>query len=141
MALQYGLDLVSKQPFTYQEQCLYSPDRMHALTNKNINDICNVIRKSCDKNADRMPDRGQQVSFLVQKNLELATFLFYHGWRCTFEWEVMAVEEDTVHLLIGQRRPQHMYKDPKVLPKVNKADMAGMKEAIEGSISVLAMVS
>ena len=35
------------------------------LINKNVDDICNVMRKPCGKNADGMHDRGQQISVIV----------------------------------------------------------------------------
>ena len=37
---------------------------------------------------------------------------------------------DTVCLLTGQKRLKNEYKDPDVLPKVNKADVIGTMEAI-----------
>ena len=37
-----------------------------------------------------------------------------------------------VHLLVGQKRHEDKYNDQDVLPKVNKADMAGMIESIKG---------
>ena len=43
----------------------------------------------------------------------------------------MGVCEDTVCLLTEQKRLKDEYKDPDVLPKVKKADMAGMMESIE----------
>ena len=61
----------------------------------------------------------------------LAFFLFHHWWRCTFDWGVMGVSEYTVHLLMGQKRLKDEYKDPDMLHKVNKADMAGMMESIK----------
>ena len=51
-----------------------------------------------------MPDRRQQVSVIAQENLKLVIFLFHHCWRCTFDWEVTVVCEDTVHLLAGKKR-------------------------------------
>ena len=39
-------------------------------------------------------------------------------WRCTFDWEVMEVNEDRVHLLAGQKKLEDKYKDPDVLPKI-----------------------
>ena len=77
-----------------REQGLDSPERLRVLTAKNVNDICNVMRKPGSKNADRTPERGQQISFIVQKNVKLATFLFLHRWRCTLDWEVTGVHED-----------------------------------------------
>ena len=43
----------------------------------------------------------------------------------------MGVHEDTVCLLARQKKLKDEYKDPDVLPKINKSDMAGMMEAIE----------
>ena len=61
-----------------REQGLNSPDRLRVLTDKNVDDICNVVRKPGSKNADGTPDRGQQVSVIAQENLKLAAFLFLH---------------------------------------------------------------
>ena len=61
-----------------REQELESPERLRVLTNKNVGDICNIIRKPGSKNANGMPNRGQQVSVLAQENLKLAVFLFHH---------------------------------------------------------------
>ena len=61
-----------------REQGLDSPKRLGTLTDKNINDICNVMKKTGSKNANGMPDRGQQVSVIAQENLNLAVFLFHH---------------------------------------------------------------
>ena len=36
-----------------------------------------------------------------------------------------------MHLLVGQKRLEDEYKDLDVLPKVNKADIAGMMESIK----------
>ena len=82
------------------------------------------MRKPGGKNFNGMRYTGQQASVITQENLELTFFLFHHQWRCTFDWEVMGVQEDTVHLLAGQKRLKDDYKDPDMLPKVNKADMA-----------------
>ena len=114
-----------------REQWLDSPERLRVFTDENVNDICNVMRKPGSKNANEMPDRGQQASALAQENLKLAVVLFYHQWRCTFGWEVMGVWEDTVHLLVRQKWLKNKYKDPDMMPKVNKADMAGMMESIK----------
>ena len=43
----------------------------------------------------------------------------------------MGVKEDIVYLLAGQKRLKDVYKDMHVLPKVNKADMAGTMESIK----------
>ena len=81
-----------------------------------------------------MPDRGQQVLVIAQENLKLAAFLFHHRWRCTIDWEVTAVCEDTVCILADDERLEGKYKDPDVLPKVNKASTAGAIESIEESL-------
>ena len=84
-----------------------------------------------DKKDDEIPSKGQQVSVIAQENLKLAVLPFHHVWRCTFDWEVTGVHEGTVCLLVGQKRLKDDYKDPNMLPKVNKADMAAMVEAIK----------
>ena len=89
------------------------------------------MRKPGCKNANGMPKRGWQVSVIAEKNLKLAAFQFHHRWRCTLDWEIMGVNEDTVCLMTGKKKLKDEYKDPDVLPKVNKSDMAGMMEAIE----------
>ena len=52
-----------------REQGLESPDWLRVFTDKNVNDIWNVMRKPGVKNANEMPDRGQQVSVIVQESL------------------------------------------------------------------------
>ena len=84
-----------------------------------------------NKNADRMPDRGQ-VLFISQENLKLAAF--HYRWQCTFDWEEMGVWEDTVCPHASQRRLEDDYKAPEVLPKVNKVNMAGTLEAIKENL-------
>ena len=61
-----------------RKQGLDCPERLRALTDKNVDGICNVMRKPCSKNVNRMTERRQQVSVIVQENLKLAAFLFYH---------------------------------------------------------------
>ena len=61
-----------------REQGLDNSNRLRVLTDKNVNDICNVMRKPGGKNADGTPDRGQQVSVIAQENLKLTAFLFHH---------------------------------------------------------------
>ena len=114
-----------------REQGLDDLQRLRVLSDKNVNDTCNLMRKPDGNNADGTPDRGQQVSAIVQENLKLPSFLFHHRWRCTSNWEVMGVHEDTVHLLAGQKKLKDDYKDPHVLPMINKSDMVGMMEAIK----------
>ena len=41
-----------------REQGLVSPKRLRVFTNKNVDDICNVMRKPGVKNADGTPDTG-----------------------------------------------------------------------------------
>ena len=89
------------------------------------------MRKPGGKNANGTPDRGQQVSVIAQENLKLTAFLFHHRWRCTLDWEIMEVDEGTVCILAGQKKLEDEYKDPYVLPKINKSDMAGMMESIK----------
>ena len=50
-----------------REQGLDSPERLRVLTDKNVDNICNVVRKPGGKNVDGMPDRGQEVSAIAQK--------------------------------------------------------------------------
>ena len=40
-------------------------------------------------------------------------------------------------LLAGQKRLEDTYKDPDVLPKVNKTNMAGMKEYLPSCCRVI----
>ena len=66
-----------------REQVLYSPERLRVITDKNVNDICNVMRKQGNKNANGTPGKGQQVSVIAKESLKLAAFQFLHRWRCT----------------------------------------------------------
>ena len=93
-----------------REQGLNSPERLQVFIDKNVDDICNVMRKPCGKNANGMPERGQQVSVIAQENLKLAAFLFHHRWRCTLDWEITRVNEDTLHLMVGQKKLRDEYK-------------------------------
>ena len=99
----YSLDSVLKQPDCSSER-RDSLERLRVLTDKNVDDICNVM-----KNVDGMPDRWQQVSVIAQESLKLAIFLFHHQWRYTFDWKVMVLCEDTVCLLAGQKRLKDKY--------------------------------
>ena len=58
--------------------------------------------------------RGQQVSVIAQENMKLVAFLFHHRWRSTLDWEIMGVDEDTVHLMAGQKKLEDEYKDLKM---------------------------
>ena len=72
-----------------REQRLDYLDRLRILMDKNIHDICNVVRKPGGKNADGTSNRGQQVSVIAQENLMFAAFLSHHLWRCALDWEIM----------------------------------------------------
>ena len=61
-----------------REQGLNSTKKLQALTNKHVDNICNVVKKPGGTNAHGTPDRGQQVSVIAQKNLKFAAFLFHH---------------------------------------------------------------
>ena len=67
----------------------------------------------------------------TKSHLKLATFVFFHRLRCVNNWEVMKVQKDTVHKLVGQKKLKVEYKECNMLPKYNKANMARMMEAIE----------
>ena len=114
-----------------REQGLDHPDRLRVLNNKNVDDICNAMRKPGSENANGMPDRGQQVSMISQKNLKLAAFLFHHRWQCTFDWEITGVKKETVHFLEGQKKLKDEHEYPNVLPKINESDMAGTMDSIK----------
>ena len=61
-----------------REQGLDNPDQLHVLTNKNVNEICNIMMKPGGKNANGMHDKGQQVLAKAQDGLKLAVFLFHN---------------------------------------------------------------
>ena len=82
-------------------QGLDSFNRLRVLIDKNVDDICNVVMKLDSKNANGVPERGQQVSVIAQVHLKLAAFQFYHKWRCTSDWTVTGAHELTAHLLSG----------------------------------------
>ena len=85
--------------------------------------------KCCEKTRQRIltehPTEGRRFQS------KLSVFLYYHWWRCTFDWEVMGVHNDTLHLLAGKKKLKDEYKDPDIWPKVNKAHMAAMMESNE----------
>ena len=66
-----------------REQGLDSPERLRVLMDKIFKNICNVVRKSGSKNANRMLNRGQHVSVIAKEKLKIAVSLFHHRWRCT----------------------------------------------------------
>ena len=41
------------------------------------------------------------------------------------------MDGETVHFLADQKKLKDEYKDPDVLSKINKSDMAGMMESIK----------
>ena len=86
-----------------REQGLDRVERLSILTDKNFDDICDVMRKPGGKIADRTPNRGQHVSVIAQESMKLAAIFFHHQWRCTFDWEVTGVPKNTVHLLADRR--------------------------------------
>ena len=81
-----------------------------------------MVRKPRGKNGDEIHNGGQQVSVINEENQKLAVFLFHHQWRYTFDWKVKGVQEDTVYLLVGQKRFKDAYKDSDMLPKVSRAE-------------------
>ena len=104
-----------------REQGQDNPDRLRVCIDKNVHDICNVTRKPGSKNANGTPNGGQQVSVIAQENLKLTAFLFHHRWRFTFDWELTGVNKEAVLLLVDQKKLEGEYKDPDVLPKINKS--------------------
>ena len=70
-------------------------------------------KKPGGKNAHGTPNRGHQVSIITQENLKLAAFLFHQRWRCTLDWEVTQMHEDTVHLLGWHKKLMDKFKDPR----------------------------
>ena len=101
------------------------------MARMSMTNVMTYMRKPGGKNANGTPNQGQQVSVIAQENLKLAVFLFNHRWICTLDWKVMRVHEDKVHLIEGQKKLKDEYKDPDMLFKINKSDMARMMEAIE----------
>ena len=65
------------------------------------------MRKPGGKNAD-----GTPISVIAQE-------------------KVTKVNEDTLHLMTGQKKLKDEYKDPYKLPNINKSDIAGMMEAFK----------
>ena len=90
-----------------------------------------AYKKLGSLNANRTPNRGQLVSVMAQENLKSATILLHHRWTWTLVWKVRGVEEKTVCKLASQNELEVKYNDPKMLPKVNKANMTGIMEDIK----------
>ena len=93
--VQLGFSLKATR-ILFHKQILYILDQLSILSDKNVDDICNVMVKPDGKNAVRTPDRRPQVLVITPKHLKLASFLFHHRWRCTYNWEVMEVQKETV---------------------------------------------
>ena len=68
-----------------REKGLDSLERLQVLTDKSVDNICNVVRKPGGMNDNGKHEREQQVSVIAQENMKLAVFLFYHRWRCTLD--------------------------------------------------------
>ena len=66
-------------------QDLNTSDKLQLLTDKNVDGICNVIKKIGIKHAGGTLDKVHQVSVMAQENLKQAAFLFHHRWRCTYD--------------------------------------------------------
>ena len=64
MYIKHGFRPEAKK-LLIKEQDLDNLERLTLLNNKNVNDICNVMRKQCGKNANGMPNRWQQVSVVA----------------------------------------------------------------------------
>ena len=58
--------------FLIKKQGLDSPERLRILMDNNVD--CNVTKKPGGKNADRTPNRVQQISVIAEENLKLAVF-------------------------------------------------------------------
>ena len=65
MFLQFGFSPKAAK-LLIREQGLDSSERQRVLTDKHVDYISNVMRKPVGKNANRMPDKGQYVSVIVQ---------------------------------------------------------------------------
>ena len=77
MCLELGFS--SEAPkLLIREQGQDCPERLRVLTDKNVDDICNIVRKLVGKNDNRIPEIGQQVLVIAKENLKLAVFLFNH---------------------------------------------------------------
>ena len=45
------------------EPCLDSPDRLRVLMDKNVDDICSILRKPGDKSANGSPNKVYQICY------------------------------------------------------------------------------
>ena len=73
-------------------------------------------------------EQGQQVSVIANENLKLDRYL------PIFDWEAIGVNDNTVHLLTGQRRLEDDSNDPYMLPEVNKVDIAELIKAVKENL-------
>ena len=70
------------------DQGIDFPWTLTSLSGKDITAICNVIRKPGGMVSGKMPDRGNQISFLVTKNLKLTAFIFKLMEHCSKESDI-----------------------------------------------------
>ena len=82
VCLRFSPNAAKKQA---NEQGLNNSDHLQVFNNKNVNGICNVVRKPDSKNANKMFDRGQQVSVMAQKNLKLTALLFHYKLQASIQ--------------------------------------------------------
>ena len=64
MYVQLGFSSLAAR-LLVREQGVDSSERLRVCTDKNIDDICNVMRKPGGKNANGSPNRRQQISVIV----------------------------------------------------------------------------
>ena len=107
-----------------QEHCLNSSDQLHILTDKNADDIFNVMRKS---------DSNIKCQFWLRRTC--GCFSIPSQVALHLRLEVKEVQEETVSKFRSQMKLVDEQKDPDLLPKVNKTNMAGMIEAIKTYLS------
>ena len=65
MYLWLGFSYVAAR-LLVRDQGLDSHERMRVFMDKNVDDICNVMRNPGIKKADGAPDRGHQLSVISQ---------------------------------------------------------------------------
>ena len=64
----------------------------------------------------------------------LTVFLFQHKWRCTYDWKIRKVQEQTLWQLTAQKNLKDEYEDPNTLPKIGKANMPGIIKFTEENL-------
>ena len=82
MFLRWGFGQMVAQKLA-EDQEIDSPHTLAAISDKDITAICEEIRKPGGLVNRRTLDMGNQISFLVTKNLKLATFLFKMMEHCS----------------------------------------------------------